>query len=118
MKYTPLCHKQRHPYLKRNGRTFMLKRRIKVADEWYPTYPDGTVKCSLARYKYSKNRYGYFMLVTDLDDTFLERYDHYFKITDKNKLKELDEYYLNFVESIPENINLKDWLLKNKFVYN
>lgn len=99
-----------------------VEKRIKVADDWSPNYPDGTVKgrvSILLNPEYAmenlepiRGKYVIHISFWGYDDTGFEKW-HYAK-----RIKEavtIYQEYIDYMNKIPENINLKEYLIKDDF---
>ena len=98
-----------------------VERHIKVADNWYPNFPDGTVLgriSILLNTEYSMNReprnpkYIAHICFWGYDDLGMEKW---FYNNDLNKVVDMYEEFKEYLNKIPENINLKDYLEKDDF---
>lgn len=100
-----------------------VERRIKVADNWYPNYPDGTILgrvSILLNTEYSMNRepknpkYIAHICFWGHDDLGMERW---FYVETLEKAVIIYEEQIDYLNKLPENINLKEYLSKDGFRY-
>lgn len=95
---------------------------VPVADYWCPNYPDGTVKgCASIglnfEHVYEENpkypKYIAHISFWGYDDTGVEKW--YYN-DDLKKVIEVYEEYVDYLNKVPENIELQDYLFKDGFI--
>ncbi len=98
-------------------------RHIKVADDWCPNYPDGTVEGNVdisINYEYFQNKrkpeypkYWAHIWFRGYDDDGMEKD---FASNDLEKVLVKRDEYIEYLNKIPENIELHEYLYKDGFV--
>ena len=100
-----------------------IHKHIKVADDWYPNYPDGTVEATILiaididyyqnKRKPERPKYYIKFVFWGYDDDGMEKE---FESDDFDKILIQRDEWIEYLNKVPENIELHEYLYKDGFV--